>query len=93
MSKLVTPGVIEILYKRSLKGDLTGFGNSAMFQSICEHVQDLEAQFQAANERAELYKKAFVEVCRQFNYGDEKDYEAMRDSVLDLVRKDDKSAL
>ncbi len=32
-----------------------------------------------------LYKRAFEEVCRQFNFGDEKDYEDMRDAFLRIV--------
>lgn len=31
------------------------------------------------------YKRAFEEVCRQFNYGGEKDYKDMRDAFLRLV--------
>lgn len=33
----------------------------------------------------DLYKRAFEEVCHQFNFGDEKDYEDMRDAFLRMV--------
>lgn len=33
------------------------------------------------------HKKAFEEVCRQFNYGNEKDYENMRDAFLAEARE------
>jgi hypothetical protein len=38
-------------------------------------------------EERDLYKRAFEEVCRQFNYGDEKDFETMRDSFLSLAKE------
>lgn len=37
----------------------------------------------------DLYKRAFEEVCRQFNFGDEKDYEDMRDAFLRMVGDDE----
>lgn len=37
----------------------------------------------------DLYKRAFEEVCRQFNFGDEKDYEDMRDAFLRMVADDE----
>ena len=40
----------------------------------------------------DLYRKALEEVCRQFNYGDEKDCEQMRDSFLALVKKEARHA-
>ena len=36
----------------------------------------------------EFYKRAFEEVCHQFNFGDESDFEVMRDSFLELTRKE-----
>lgn len=42
-----------------------------------------------ANLESELaiYRKAFEEVCHQFNYGNEKDYENMRDAFLAEARE------
>ncbi len=47
----------------------------------------LQVALEATIAEKEKYKRAFEEVCRQFNYGDEADYIAMHDAFLELAKE------
>ena len=47
----------------------------------------LQVALEATIKEKEQYKRAFEEICHQFNFGDEKDYQAMHDTFLELARK------